>query len=169
MRERVSLPLATIVGGTLLAVAVGALLGAVMPGSDSALGAEAAGSARTYTAEQVLGRKIYIREGCFTCHTQMVRDTPADQMLGPDASAPGDYGNEAPNLIGLDRWGPDLACTGDRERDRAWHERHLRRPSSERKGSAMPAYDFLSSRELRALAAYLTALRCGGGEPDGTR
>jgi cytochrome c oxidase cbb3-type subunit 2 len=161
LRERGVMPLATIVGGTALALAIAGLLGAAMPATDVAVGAHAAGKPRTYTEEQVLGRKIYIREGCFTCHTQMVRDTPADNMLGPRASEPGDYGNEAPNLIGLDRWGPDLTCTGDRRRDRAWHVKHLRRPASVRKGSLMPPYEFLTGRELRALAGYLLALRCG--------
>ncbi len=158
--ERGALHLGVVIGGTVLALTMAGLLGAVLPATDVAVGGEAAGSAREYSIQQVAGRKIYVREGCFTCHTQMVRDANADRSLGLRISEPGDYGNEAPNLIGLDRIGPDLTCAGTREDDAAWHQRHLRNPQSVRKGSSMPSYAYLSSGELRALALYLTALQC---------
>lgn len=154
--RRPHLPL--VMGGTVVALAMAFLLGVVLPVTDAALGSQAAGSPREYTAEQVLGRKIYLREGCFTCHTQMVRDAQADAQLG-SMSQPGLYGNEAPSLIGLDRVGPDLACFGDRAENMDV-EAHLRHPSRVHEGSAMPSYAFLSERELRALASYLTALTC---------
>lgn len=155
-----ALPVVTLVGGTVIALALSFLLGVVLPVTDQALATM--GTPRAYTQAQVDGRKLYIREGCFTCHTQMVRDAASDASLGPAMSLPNDYGHEAPNLIGIDRVGPDLTCVGDRESDRAAIVKHLRRPDGVRKGSQMPRYSYLSESELNALAAYLAALTCGG-------
>jgi cytochrome c oxidase cbb3-type subunit 2 len=161
--QKGALHLAAIMGVTIIALAMAALLGAVLPATDVAFGADAAGEARKYTDEQILGRKIYVREGCFTCHTQMVRDAASDVPLGPMSSI-GNYGNEAPSLIGLDRIGPDLMCAADRIKTRDEAVRHLRNPRSVHDGSSMPSYAFLSTRELQALASYLMALQCEGGE-----
>lgn len=161
--ERGALPLAMIVGATVLAIAGAGLLGVVLPASDAAVGSEAPGDARKYTRQQVDGRKIYVREGCFTCHTQAVRDTAADMPLGR-ISAAGLYLNEAPNLIGLDRVGPDLTCAGERMKSRSTTVKFLKRPDSVHKGSAMPRYGFLTAAELNALAAYITGLTCQGAE-----
>src|SRR5207244_7948570 len=104
-----------------------------------------------------------IREGCFQCHSQSVRDTFSDFGLGPRPSEPGDYANEAPNLIGTIRLGPDLTCVGDRQKDLAWHVRHLKYPEAVRHDSTMPRYAYLSNKELQALAAYLLSLTCEEG------
>lgn len=158
--ERGAMGIAVVAGVTVAALAMTVLLGIVMPVLDPAVGSEAVGAPLAYTAEQVEGRKIYIREGCFTCHTRMVRDAAADESYGP-MSLPADYFNEAPSLMGLDRVGPDLTCIGDRETDLDALIKHLRDPGSVRKGSTMPSYGFLSDSELRSVALFLTALTCG--------
>lgn len=159
--ERGMLHVAVIAGVTVAGLAMAGLLGVVLPVADSALGSEAAGTPRAYTEQQIDGRTIYIREGCFTCHTKTVRDADYEKAYGPMSLA-GDYGNEAPNLMGLDRVGPDLSCVGDRSGDTAKMAEYLRHPRTGRQGATMPAYAFLSDRELHALAAYLTSLTCGG-------
>lgn len=157
--ERGAFNIAIVIGLTVLALAMTAVLGILMPLTDPAVGNEAAGSPLQYTEEQVEGRKIYVREGCFTCHTRMVRDAAADEPYGP-ISLPADYFNEAPSLLGSDRVGPDLTCIGDREDDVEALMQHLRNPGSVHEGSTMPSYAFLPEGQLRALASYLTALTC---------
>ncbi|HEX9696289.1 MAG TPA: cbb3-type cytochrome c oxidase subunit II [Actinomycetota bacterium] len=161
--ERGALHVAVVAGVTVAAMAMVVLLGIVMPLTDPAVGSEAAGAPLAYTEQQVDGRKITIREGCFTCHTRTVRDAVGDEPYGP-MSLPGDYFNEAPGLMGLDRVGPDLTCIGDRQGDVDALVKHLRNPGSVRAGSTMPSYAYLSSSELRAVATYLTALTCGEAE-----
>jgi cytochrome c oxidase cbb3-type subunit 2 len=134
-----------------------------LPISDDTNRAEAAGEPRSYDGAALLGRTLYIREGCFSCHTQAVRNTFADSQLGGAPSEAGLYNNEAPNLIGAIRLGPDLTCVADREDDAAWHVRHLKDPDSERENSTMPSYGYLSERELQAIAAYLLRLTCEEG------
>lgn len=161
--ERGVIHVVIVAGVTVAGLAMAALLGVVLPVGDAALGSEAAGTPRAYTEQQIDGRTIYIREGCFTCHTRTVRDAEYEEAYGP-MSLPGDYNNEAPNLMGLDRVGPDLTCIGDREDDTKAMVEYLRHPRAGRDGAKMPAYAFLSERELGALASYLTSLTCGGGE-----
>jgi cytochrome c oxidase cbb3-type subunit 2 len=151
---------AAVVGGALACLALAFVVGVVLPLGDPAVRAAAPGEPRSYDELALRGRSLYVREGCVTCHTQAVRDAYADAGLGPRPSEPGDYRNEAPNLIGTVRLGPDLTCVGDRQRDPDWFVRHLRDPQAVRRGSTMPSYAFLSEAELRALAAYLLRLTC---------
>jgi cytochrome c oxidase cbb3-type subunit 2 len=149
--------------GTLVLVGLALFAGVILPITDPANRADAKGVPRSYNALALQGRTLYIREGCFTCHTQMVRSAFADSALGPRPSQAGDYGNEAPNLLGSMRVGPDLTCVGDDDSmDASWHVRHLRMPRAVREHSMMPSYSYLSPRELRALAAYLLSLTCEG-------
>jgi len=101
------------------------------------------------------GRAIYVQEGCAYCHTQQVRPIITDVGLGP-VSVLGDYANETPALIGVQRYGPDLTHLAERADAVA---DHLGAPRSERPWSTMPSYDYLSGTDLEALAAYLV-----GGE-----
>lgn len=149
-----------IAGGTILCLALAFVVAVVLPLTDPANRADAKGTPRRYDDLALLGRTLYIREGCITCHTQTVRDAFADSQLGPRPSEAGDYSGEAPNLIGVRRLGPDLTCVGDREPDAARHVRHLRDPAAVREHSTMPRYGYLSTKELRALAAYLLSLTC---------
>lgn len=149
-----------LVGGTIVSLALAFFVGVLLPTSNAANRDAALGEARSYDSAAIMGRTLYIREGCFQCHTQVVRNTFADTQLGPEPSQAGNYLNEAPNLIGSIRLGPDLSCVADREDEASWFVRHLRNPQSVRQYSTMPSYQYLSNAELQALAAYLLRLSC---------
>lgn len=106
---------------------------------------------------QAAGRAVYIQQGCWYCHTQVVRPIVTDVGLGP-VSVAGDYVHETPVLLGHQRIGPDLTHAGSREGtdDPVWVAGFLRDPRSVRGYSTMPAYDHLSSADIEALAAYIT-------------
>jgi cbb3-type cytochrome c oxidase subunit II len=161
--ERGAMGPGAVAGGTVLCLVLAFFVTVFLPVTDSAGGADAVGSQRSYDDLALQGRTLYIREGCFSCHTQSVRDSFSDSLLGLRPSQPGDYANEAPNLIGTIRLGPDLACVGNREDDPAWFAAHLADPRSVREHSTMPSYEYLSDGELRALAAYLLRLTCEEG------
>jgi cytochrome c oxidase cbb3-type subunit II len=162
-RERGAAGVGVVVGGTILCLALAFFVAVLVPITDASNRAEAVGKPRKYDELAVEGRALYIREGCLSCHSQGVRDTFSDSGLGPRPSEPGNYANEAPNLIGMLRLGPDLTCAGDRENDPNWQVRHLRSPQRVRAHSTMPKYAYLSTKELQALAAYLVRLTCTEG------
>jgi len=118
------------------------------------------------------GREIYIREGCFYCHTQQVRTVEHDAAFrapageaedgtpaGDRPTAPGDYAYDNPVLLGSERTGPDLKYVGHRLPSKDWHIAHLRDPRSTTPGSIMPSYNHLPYSDLDALAEYLLSLR----------
>jgi cytochrome c oxidase cbb3-type subunit II len=151
-----------ILGGTIACLLLAFVVTVLLPITGESTAAEE-GTPRSYDELALMGRALYIREGCFSCHTQAVRDTFSDSLLGPSPSQPGLYDNEAPNLIGVIRLGPDLTCVGDRQDDPEWYVKHLEDPGSVREHSTMPTYGYLSSKELNALAAYLLRLTCEEG------
>ena len=104
------------------------------------------------------GRAVYIREGCIACHTQSVRPIVPDVGLGP-VSVAGDYVNEAPALVGVERLGPDLMHVGSRIDDADGLKAHLDDPRADRPWSIMPSYRYLTQGDLDALAEYLLSLR----------
>lgn len=148
------------IGGTIACLVLGFVVTVLLPITGDATPSEALGEPRTYDAQALAGRALYIRESCFACHTQTVRNTFSDSLLASAPSEAGLYDNEAPNLIGVIRLGPDLTCVGDREDDPNWYVRHLRNPASEHEDSQMPKYGYLSTKELQALASYLLRLTC---------
>ena len=93
------------------------------------------------------GRDIYIREGCNTCHTQMVRPLRAETERYGAYSVAGEDVYEHPFLWGSKRTGPDLARVGGRYSD-DWHRAHLLEPRSVVPQSNMPAYPWLFGNEL---------------------
>lgn len=101
-----------------------------------------------------IGREIYVREGCFYCHSQFVR--PQDRDFGSRVYA-GDYANETPNVLGTSRTGPDLSNEGGKLPD-AWHIGHLKDPRSYTPGSIMPSFSYLPDEDLENLVAYLQSL-----------
>ena len=120
-----------------------------------------------YNDIQLEGRNIYIREGCWYCHTQQVREVEADQGavltrgdIGPE-SVPGDYVYQKPVLWGTNRQGPDLSHVSSRPyATKEWHILHLRDPRGNwLAASLMPSFDHLSDEDLDALAEYLLTLR----------
>lgn len=124
---------------------------------------EAAPDMRVYTPLEVAGRNIYIREGCYACHSQMIR-TLRDEVerYGPYSLAV-ESQYDHPMLWGSKRTGPDLARIGGKYSD-DWHVLHMTNPRAVVPESIMPAYDWLARTELRTddLGEHLAALRAVG-------
>jgi cytochrome c oxidase cbb3-type subunit 2 len=115
---------------------------------------------RLYTPLELAGRNIYIREGCYACHSQMIR-TLRDEVdrYGPYSLAV-ESKYDHPMLWGSKRTGPDLARIGEKYSDQ-WHVAHLNNPRDVVSVSVMPAYDWLLTTELRTddLPLHLKAQR----------
>lgn len=124
---------------------------------------EAAPGMRVYTPLELAGRNIYIREGCYACHSQMIR-TLRDEVerYGPYSLAV-ESKYDHPMLWGSKRTGPDLARVGGKYSDE-WHVAHLNNPRAVMPESIMPAYAWLSRTALRAddLDGHLRAMRAVG-------
>lgn len=124
---------------------------------------EEAPDMRLYTPLELAGRNIYVREGCYACHSQMIR-TLRDEVerYGPYSLAV-ESKNDHPMLWGSKRTGPDLARVGDKYSD-AWHVAHLTYPRDVVPESNMPAYRWLSRTDLRTgdLSEHLAAQRAVG-------
>ena len=106
-----------------------------------------------YTAEELFGRSIYIREGCTYCHSQQTRP----EGFGSDQarfwgrpSVPADYVFDKPHLLGTMRTGPDLLNIAVRQPSVDWHLVHLYNPSIVVPGSLMPPFPFLFEEKLSA-------------------
>ena len=115
---------------------------------------------RPYTPLEQAGRDIYIREGCYTCHSQMIRPFRDEVERYGHYSLAAESMFDHPFQWGSKRTGPDLARVGGRYSD-AWHVQHLKAPRSVVPESIMPSYAFLAETELKVAdpAANLTALR----------
>ncbi len=118
---------------------------------------------RVYTPLELAGRNIYVREGCYACHSQMIR-TLADEVdrYGPYSRAV-ESQYDHPMLWGSKRTGPDLARLGEKYSD-VWHVAHLMNPRDLVPTSIMPSYAFLARTDLRVndLSLHLAALRSLG-------
>lgn len=97
---------------------------------------------KPYTALQLSGRDIYIREGCVGCHSQMIRPFRAETERYGHYSVAGEFVYDRPFLWGSKRTGPDLARVGGRYSN-AWHAAHLMNPRDVVPESVMPAYPWL--------------------------
>ena len=121
---------------------------------------EKAPDMRVYTPLELAGRNIYIREGCYACHSQMIR-TLRDEVerYGPYSLAV-ESQYDHPMLWGSKRTGPDLARVGGKYSDQ-WQVMHLANPREVVPESVMPGYRFLARTELRIddLALHLAALK----------
>lgn len=95
-----------------------------------------------YSALELEGRDIYIREGCNTCHSQMIRPLRAETERYGHYSVAGEFVYDRPFLWGSKRTGPDLARVGERYSD-AWHRAHLYNPRDVVPESNMPAFPWL--------------------------
>ncbi|MBI2290311.1 MAG: cytochrome-c oxidase, cbb3-type subunit II [Betaproteobacteria bacterium] len=113
-----------------------------------------------YTALQLSGRDIYIREGCVGCHSQMIRPFRAETERYGHYSVAGEFVYDYPFLWGSKRTGPDLHRVGGRYSDE-WHRVHLDNPRDVVPESNMPAYPWLARTPLDAddLPAKMRALR----------
>jgi cytochrome c oxidase cbb3-type subunit II len=102
---------------------------------------------KPYTALQLSGRDIYIREGCVSCHSQMIRPFRAETERYGHYSTAGEYIYDRPFLWGSKRTGPDLQRVGQRYSD-DWHRAHLNNPRDVVPESIMPSYPWLAKNEL---------------------
>ena len=115
---------------------------------------------KPYTSLELLGRDIYIREGCVGCHSQMIRPFRSETERYGEYSKAGEFVYDHPFLWGSKRNGPDLHRLGGKYPD-AWHYRHMEDPESTSPGSIMPGYPWLITNELEtdSLPARIGALR----------
>lgn len=95
-----------------------------------------------YTPLEVAGRDIYVREGCYVCHSQWVRPFRSETLRYGDWSRAEEYVWDRPFQLGSRRIGPDLHRVGGKYND-AWHYEHMRDPRSTSEGSIMPAYPWM--------------------------
>src|SRR3970040_1050474 len=115
---------------------------------------------KPYTALQLSGRDVYIREGCNNCHSQMIRPFRAETERYGHYSVAGEFVYEHPFLWGSKRTGPDLARVGGRYSD-DWHRVHLINPRDLVPESNMPGYAYLEAAAVNAaeLPPKMRALR----------
>ena len=102
---------------------------------------------RPYTPLELAGRDIYIREGCYTCHSQMIRPLRDEQERYGHYSLAAESMYDHPFQWGSKRTGPDLARVGAKYSD-DWHRQHLADPRADVPESVMPPYAFLADRDL---------------------
>lgn len=103
---------------------------------------------KPYTALQLAGRDIYLREGCYGCHSQMIRPFRAETERYGHYSVAGESVYDHPFQWGSKRTGPDLARVGVRYSDE-WHRVHLNNPRDVVPESNMPSYPWLSKNKIR--------------------
>ena len=120
-------------------------------------------SVKPYTPLEVQGRDMYIREGCNTCHSQMVRPFRSETERYGEYSKAGEYVYDHPFLWGSKRTGPDLHRVGGKY-PHLWHFLHMNEPTSMSPGSLMPPYPWLLTTDLKTgdTGAKISALRSIG-------
>jgi cytochrome c oxidase cbb3-type subunit I/II len=116
-----------------------------------------------YTPLELAGRDIYVREGCYNCHSQMIRTLVPDVMRYGDYSRLGESIYDHPYQWGSKRTGPDLARVGGKYPD-VWHLRHMEDPRSISVGSNMPSYPWMlkNNTDIAALPSKIRVQRTLG-------
>jgi cytochrome c oxidase cbb3-type subunit 2 len=116
-----------------------------------------------YNALQLAGRDIYVREGCYNCHSQMIRPFRAETLRYGHYSVAGEFVYDHPFQWGSKRTGPDLARVGGRYSD-DWHRIHLINPRDVVPESIMPEYPWLEKTlvDAEAMPSHMRALRAVG-------
>jgi cytochrome c oxidase cbb3-type subunit 2 len=143
----------------ILVVAVGGLV-EIVPLSFQKSVTEPVANLKPYSALQLTGRDIYVREGCYNCHSQMIRPFRAEvERYGPYSVA-GEFVYDRPFQWGSKRTGPDLHRVGGRYSD-DWHRIHLINPRDVVPESNMPGYPWLAKTpaDAESIQAKLVALR----------
>lgn len=146
----------------LLVVAVGGLV-EIVPLFFQKSTTEPVTGMKPYTALQLAGRDIYVREGCVGCHSQMVRPFRAETERYGHFSVAGESVYDRPFLWGSKRTGPDLARVGGRYSDE-WHRVHLNNPRDVVPESNMPSYPWLQTGLINGahVQAKMKAMRTMG-------
>jgi len=118
---------------------------------------------KPYTSLQLAGRDVYLREGCYNCHSQMVRPFRAETLRYGPYSVAGEFVYDHPFQWGSKRTGPDLQRVGGRYSDE-WHKVHLNNPRDVVPESNMPAYPWLAQGAINPadMAPKMKALRVVG-------
>jgi len=144
---------------TLLVVAIGGLA-EIVPLFFQKSTTEAVVGVKPYTSVQLVGRDIYQREGCYNCHSQMIRPFHAETLRYGHYSVAGEFVYDHPFQWGSKRTGPDLHRVGGKYSDE-WHRIHLNNPRDVVPESNMPAYSWLEKTpaDHASIASHMTALR----------
>ncbi len=144
---------------TLLVVAVGGLV-EIVPLFFQKSTTEAVAGLKPYTPLQLMGRDVYLREGCYNCHSQMIRPFRAETMRYGHYSVAGEFVYDHPFQWGSKRTGPDLHRVGGKYSDE-WHRIHLNNPRDVVPESNMPAYTWLEKNKVddTVVAQHMSALR----------
>ncbi len=146
----------------ILTVAVGGLV-EIVPLSFMKSVTEPVAGLKPYTALQVAGRDIYVREGCYNCHSQMIRPFRAEVERYGHYSVAGEFVYDHPFQWGSKRTGPDLHRVGGRYSDE-WHRIHLINPREVVPESNMPGYPWMAKvpADAAGIEARMRALRVVG-------
>ena len=146
----------------LLVVAVGGIV-EIVPLFFQRSTTQAVEGLKPYTALQLAGRDIYVREGCYNCHSQMIRPLLAETLRYGHYSTAGEFVYDRPFQWGSKRTGPDLHRVGGKYSDE-WQRLHLINPRDLVPESNMPAYPWLerTAVDAKALPQHLRALRTLG-------
>ena len=147
---------------TFLVISVGALV-EIVPLFFQKSTTEAVAGLKPYTALQLEGRDVYIREGCYLCHSQMIRPFRAETERYGHYSVAGEFVYDRPFQWGSKRTGPDLHRVGGRYSD-DWHRVHLINPRDVVPESVMPGYPWLAKNVLSTglIRKKMTVLRSLG-------
>lgn len=146
----------------LIVIAIGGLV-EIVPLFFQKSTTEAVKGVEPYNALQLAGRDIYIREGCYNCHSQMIRPFRAETLRYGHYSVAGEFVYDHPFQWGSKRTGPDLHRVGGKYSDE-WHRIHLINPRDLVPESIMPMYPFLETAALdpSVMAPRMRALRMVG-------
>ncbi len=143
----------------LVVVAIGGLV-EIVPLFFQKSTTEAVQGVKPLTALQLAGRDIYLREGCYNCHSQMIRPFRSETLRYGHYSVAGEFVYDHPFQWGSKRTGPDLHRVGGKYSDE-WHRIHLNNPRDLVPESNMPAYAWLEKAlvDAEAMPAHMRALR----------
>lgn len=143
-------------------ISIGGLI-EIVPLMASSAATEPYAGVKPYPALQLAGRDIYVREGCYGCHSQQIRPFRSEtERYGPYSVA-GEFVYDRPFQFGSKRTGPDLARVGKRYSDE-WHRIHLMQPKELVPDSNMPAYPWLARAQVdgELVARKMRALQWAG-------
>lgn len=146
----------------LVVVAIGGLV-EIVPLFFQKSTTEAVQGVKPLTPLQLAGRDIYLREGCYNCHSQMIRPFRSETLRYGHYSVAGEFVYDHPFQWGSKRTGPDLQRVGGKYSDE-WHRIHLNNPRDLVPESNMPAYTWLEKSlvDAESLPAHMRALRVAG-------
>ncbi|MBS0376372.1 MAG: cytochrome-c oxidase, cbb3-type subunit II [Proteobacteria bacterium] len=147
---------------TAIVISIGGLV-EIVPLYFTGMVTDPAPGVKPYSALEVEGRDIYVREGCYLCHSQMIRPLRAETERYGHYSLAGESVYDHPFQFGSKRTGPDLARVGGRYSDE-WHRAHLNNPRDVVPESNMPGFPWLATNRIDAggTAGKLRALRMVG-------